>query len=110
MDPLDVFSVRDLRQRSGKLLRDAENGRLALITKRGRPAILAVPFDERLLGLGLHRTLVLGLFEKRHLTLVQAARLAGLSAEEFVVLLGETGVPVADYPTGELDEELAAAS
>ena len=110
MDPLDVFSVRDLRQRSGKLLRDAENGRLALITKHGRPAILAVPFDERLLGLGLHRTLALALFEKRHLTLVQAARLAGLSAEEFVVLLGETGVPAADYPTEELDEETAAAS
>ena len=110
MDPLDVFSVRDLRQRSGKLLRDAENGRLALITKRGRPAILAVPFDERLLGLGLHRSLALGLYEERHLTLVQAARLAGLSAEEFVVLLGETGVPAADYPTEELDEELAAAS
>lgn len=110
MDPLDVFSVRDLRQRSGKLLRDAENGRLALIAKRGRPAILAVPFDERLLELGLHRTLALGLFEKRQLTLVQAARLAGLGAEDFVVLLGEAGIPAADYPTGELDEELDAAS
>ena len=110
MDPLDVFSVRDLRQRSGKLLRDMENGRLALITERGRPAILAVPFDERLLEVGLHRTLALGLFEKRYLTLVQAARLAGLSAEEFVVLMGETGIPVADYPTEELDEEIAAAS
>ena len=110
MDPLDVFSVRDLRQRSGKLLRDAENGRLALITKHGRPAILAVPFDERLLELGLHRTLALCLFERRHMTLVQAARLAGLSAEDFVVLLGEAGIPAADYPTGELDEEIDAAS
>ena len=110
MDPLDIFSVRDLRQRSGKLLKDAENGRLALITKRGRPAILAVPFDERLLDLGLHRTLALRLFEKRHLTLVQAARLAGLSAEEFLALLGEAGIPAADYPAEELDEEVGAAS
>jgi hypothetical protein len=38
MEPLDVFTVRDLRQRSGDLLRDAEQGRLALITKHGRPA------------------------------------------------------------------------
>ena len=110
MDPLDIFSVRDLRQRSGKLLKDAENGRLALITKHGRPAILAVPFDERLLDLGLHRTLALRLFEKRHLTLVQAARLAGLSAEEFVALLGEAGIPAVDYPAEELDEEVGAAS
>ena len=100
MDPLDVFSVRDLRQRSGKLLKDAENG---------RPAILAVPFDERLLDLGLHRTLALRLFEKRRLTLVQAARLAGLSAEE-LALLGEAGIPAADYPAEELDEEVGAAS
>ena len=38
MASLDVFIVRDLRQRSGKFLKDAENGRLALITKHGRPA------------------------------------------------------------------------
>ncbi len=69
MDPIDVFSVRDLRQRCGELLRDAENGRVAVITKHGRPAILAVPFDERLLELGVHRALALHLFENRHLGL-----------------------------------------
>lgn len=31
MDPLDIFSIRDLRERSGKLLKDAENGRLVPI-------------------------------------------------------------------------------
>ena len=62
MDPVDVFSVRDLRQRSGDLLRDAENGQVAVITKHGRPAILAVPFDARLLELGVHRALALHLF------------------------------------------------
>ena len=67
-------------------------------------------FDERLLELGLHRTLALRLFEKRHPTLVQAARLAGLSAEGFVVLLGETGIPAADHPADELDEEVGTAS
>ena len=53
MDPVDVFSVRDLRQRSGDLLKNAENGQVAVITKHGRPAILAVPFDARLLDLGV---------------------------------------------------------
>lgn len=52
MGSVDVFSVRDLRQRSGDLMREAERGHLSLITKRGRPAILAVPFDERLRGIG----------------------------------------------------------
>ncbi len=38
MDLIDVFSVRDLRNRSGDLLKDAEAGQISLITKHGRPA------------------------------------------------------------------------
>ena len=74
METFDVFSVRDLRTRSGDLLKDAELGQLSLITKHGRPAILAVPFDRRLLDQGVHRALALSLFESRQLTLAQAAK------------------------------------
>ena len=59
---------------------------------------------------GRWRCVSLRLFENRHLTLAQAARLAGLSVEEFVVLLGEAGIPVADYPAEELEEEAGTAS
>ena len=47
MDPVDVYSVRDLRLRSGDLLRDAEAGRLDAVTFTGaaRPCLrTAVPF------------------------------------------------------------------
>ena len=91
-------------------MRDAENGHVALITKHGRPAILAVPFDARLLDLGVHRALALHLFENRHLSLAQAAKLAAVAVEEFVELLGKTGVPAVDYPPEELDDEISAAS
>jgi hypothetical protein len=40
MEQFDVFTVRDLRKRTGDLMRDAEAGRLALITKHGRPKFL----------------------------------------------------------------------
>ena len=105
----DVFSVRDLRSRSGALLRDAGEGRLAIITKHGRPAILALPFDERLLRQGVARGAALALFEAGLLTLAQSARLAGLSLEEFIELLGELGIPAVDYPAEELADELEAA-
>lgn len=109
MEPLNVFSARDLRLRSGELLDEAEAGRVALITKHGRPAFLAVPFDDRLLRHGLHRAMALHLFESGHMGLAQAAKLAGISAEDFTALLGEAGIPAANYPPDELEQEMKAA-
>jgi len=109
MEHFDVFSVRDLRNRSGELLRDAEAGQIALITKHGKPAILAIPFDERLIGHGVHRAMALHLFESHQVTMAQAAKLAGLSIEEFVELLGEVGISAVDYPAEDLEEEMAVA-
>lgn len=110
MEPLDVFTVRDLRQRTGELLRDAEAGRLALITKHGRPAYLAVPFDERLLSLGLHRALALNLVESGQTSLARAAKLADMPLEDFLEMLGEQGIPAVAYPPEDLERELAVAS
>ncbi len=109
VNDLDVFSVRDLRLRSGELLRDAENGRLSIITKHGRPAILALPFDERLLKHGVARALALHLFESGRVTLARAAKLAEMSAEEFVGLLGTAGVDAVTYPPEDLAAEVEAA-
>jgi len=49
---MDVFTIRDLRERTGDLVRDAEEGRLSIITKHGQPIFVAVPFDEALLKEG----------------------------------------------------------
>jgi prevent-host-death family protein len=109
MKELDVFTARDLRLRSGELLRDAEEGQIALITKHGRPAFLAIPFDDRLLKHGLGRALALHLFEAGHVTLGRGAKLANLSVEDFIELLGETGIDAVDYPPAELEAEVEAA-
>lgn len=103
------FSVRDLRQKSGEVLRTAEEGRLAIITKHGRPVILAVPLDERLLRVGVHRSLALRLFKEQHLTLAQAAKVADLGVGEFIDLLASAGMPAVDYAPEELDDELKSA-
>ena len=110
MEQFDVFSVRDLHKRSSDLLREAEAGHLSIITKHGKPAILAVPFDERLLNYGVHRAMALHLFEKHQPTLVQAAKLAGLALEEFLELLKNTNITVVDYPAEQLEDELKFTS
>lgn len=106
---LHIFSARDLRNRSGDLLRDAESGNLSVVTKHGRPSFLALPFDERLLNLGIHRALAVSLFESGQLTLGQSARLAELPLDEMIELLGGLDIPVVDYPPEELEAELEAA-
>lgn len=109
MDSPDVFSARDLRLRSGDLLRDAEQGRLALVTKHGRPAFVAVPFDAALVSLGLGRSFALNLVRSRQVGTAEAAKIADMSLEDFIELLGVHGIDVVDYPPEELDDELAAA-
>jgi prevent-host-death family protein len=109
MSSIDVFTVRDLRQRSGDLLREAEAGRISLITKHGRPAILAIPFDQNLLEHGVQRALALHLFAAGQLTLAQAAKVAGMALEDFLGLLAEAGIDAVDYPPGELEDELKTA-
>ncbi|OYW26418.1 MAG: type I-E CRISPR-associated protein Cas5/CasD [Methyloversatilis sp. 12-65-5] len=46
---METFTVRDLRERTGELIRGAEEGRLSVVTKHGTPVFIAVPFDETLL-------------------------------------------------------------
>ena len=105
MEPVDVFTVRDLRARTGDFLRDAEEGRVSVVTKHGRPVILAVPFDERLLQEGVNRALAMRLFEEGDATLVQAAKIARLTVDEFLDLLDSAGIPAVAYPSQELDDE-----
>ena len=106
MSAVDVFSARDLRNRAGGLLKDAEEGKLSVITKHGRPAAIAVPFGNELLEQGVHRRLAVQLFEQRLLGLASAAKLAGLPVELFIEVLDMLQVDVVDYPPEEVADEL----
>ena len=103
---MDTFTVRDLRERTGELIRDAESGRLSVITKHGRPVFVAVPFDELLIREGIGLALALRLFQQADISLGKAARLAGMNRQEFLAELHRRKIPVTDNEESELDEEL----
>ncbi|HEX4044728.1 MAG TPA: UPF0175 family protein [Gammaproteobacteria bacterium] len=103
---METFTVRDLREHTGTLIHDAEVGKLSLITKHGRPVFLAVPFNEELLVLGLRPAIAVKLYQEEALSLGKAAKLAGLSIEEFIERLGTLGIPVANYSPKDLAKEL----
>lgn len=104
---MQAFSIRELRERSGELSREAEEGRLALITRHGQPLFLSVPFTEDLLQLGVHTTLAVSLFKSGDMTSGRAAKLARMSLPKFLAHLSAQGVDVVDYDPAELEKELA---
>lgn len=104
---MDTFTVRDLRERTGELIRDAEDGKLSLVTKHGQPVFIAVPFDEWLVRFGLPVALAIRLYREDTLSLGQASRIAGLAEEDFIERLGAAGVPAVRYSADELAEEMA---
>lgn len=103
---MDTFTVRDLRERTGELIRDAESGRLSVITKHGRPVFVAVPFDELLIREGIGLALAMRLFQQADISLGKAARLAGMNRQEFLAEIKSQNIPVTDASESELDEEL----
>lgn len=105
---METFSVRDLRERTGELVRQAESGHLSIVAKHGRPLFVAVPMDEHLLKEGVAVAMAVRLFADKVVSLGKAARLAGLPIEVFIERLGAMGIPAVDYPPEEIDEELAA--
>lgn len=105
---MDIFTVRDLRERTGDLVRDAEAGKLSVLTKHGHPLGVLVPFDETLVRQGVPVALAIKLFDEETLTLRQAAKFAKLSLTDFMQRCGAAGVPVVRYDAAEIEEELAA--
>lgn len=105
---VDTFTIRDLRERTGDLIRDAEQGRLSVITKHGRPVFVAVPFDEVLVKEGVMVALAVKLFDDDVVSLGKAAKLAGMPLGEFIDHLGALKIPVVRYGKEELQRELAA--
>ena len=105
---MHTFAAHDLHEHAAELVRDAEAGKLSLVTKDGLPVFVALPFDDALLRDGLQTALAIRLFDEETLTLSPAARLAGMDVAEFLGALAALRIPVARPRQGDLEQELAA--
>lgn len=105
MQALDIYTANDLPQRTGELLKRGAEGHLGVITDHGKPALLAVPFDDQLIRHGLHRALALRLVEAQQITPAHAAQLAGMDLAAFIELLAANGIDAVDYPPEELHQD-----
>jgi len=104
---MHTFTIRDLRDRTADIVRDAEAGKLSVVTRHGQPVFVAVPFDEILLQEGVRVSLAMKLFDNGAVSLRQGAKLAGMSLSEFMAECSARDVPVVRYPAEELAQEMA---
>jgi prevent-host-death family protein len=105
---MQTFTIRDLRDNTGDLVREAESGHLSVVTKHGQPVFVAVPFDETLVREGVTVALATHLFDDEAISLGQAARLAGMGVADFMEHLGQLQIPIARPRPGELEQEIDA--
>ena len=103
---MQVFSIRELRERSGDLVRELESGQIAIITKQGRPVGVTLPMSDHLLEAGVALALAVELYRSEIVSTSLAAKVAGLSYIEFAEHLSRLRIPLADYGAEQLDREL----
>lgn len=106
MGKMETFTIRDLRLRTGELVRRAEAGKLSVVSKRGQPVFVAVPFEEGLIEKGVRVELAVKLYEEEIVSLGRAAKVAALTLGEMVDELGRRKIPVVRHDAGEIRKDL----
>lgn len=104
---MTTYSSRDLRENPAPMLRDLEAGQSPVITLRGTPVGIVVPFDLVVEG-GARLGLAIRLYAAGAVSLGTAARIAERSVEEFMEQVGRAGVVDVFSDVTRLEEDVAA--
>jgi prevent-host-death family protein len=102
---MEAFAVRDLREHTGELVRNAESGAYSVVSKHGRPLFVALPFNDALLASGVSVALADKLVLQGELSVASGAKLAGMPYARYLQHLGAMGYSMLDE-SADLDAEL----
>ncbi len=103
---MQAFAVRDLREHTGELVRNAEKGAYSVVSKHGKPLFVALPFNDDLLKSGVNVALADKLVLQAELSVAAGAKLAGLPYSRYLQHLGALGYSMLDEST-DMDAEMA---
>ncbi|MDI9333583.1 MAG: type II toxin-antitoxin system prevent-host-death family antitoxin [Cytophagales bacterium] len=85
------FAVRDLREHTGELVRNAESGEYSVVSKHGKPLFVAVPFNDALLASGVNVALADNLVKRGDISIAAGAKLAMMPRDRYMRHLGQQG-------------------
>ena len=93
---MESFAVRDLREHTGELVRNAENGQYSVVSKHGKPLFVALPFNDAMLQAGVNVALADKLVIAGELSVAAGAKLACLPYARYLQHLGAIGHSMID--------------
>ncbi len=103
---MEAFAVRDLREHTGDLVRNAENGEYSVVSKHGKPLFVALPFNDALLTSGVSVALADKMVLQAELSVAAGAKLAGMPYARYLQHLGALGYSMLDE-SADMAAELA---
>ena len=102
---MEAFAVRDLREHTGELVRNAETGAYSIVSKHGKPLFVAMPFSDELLKSGVNVALADKLVLQGELSVAAGAKLAKLPYARYLQHLSLLGYSLLDE-AGDIGAEL----
>ena len=102
---MEAFAVRDLREHTGELVRNAESGAYSVVSKHGKPLFVAMPFTDELLKSGINVALADKLVLQGELSVAAGAKLAKLPYAQYLQHLSLLGYSLLDE-AGDIGAEL----
>ena len=100
------ISVEQFLEHPDKLLSDAQDGEIDVVTRDGEPVFMALPMGANLDSRSVRLELAVSLFNRDQVSIGVASRIAGLSISEMIDELGRRRIPVARYSGDEFAEEM----
>ncbi len=94
---MHTIGIKELQTNPGKLSHALLHNEYMLITRRGEPLGVALPFGLPLLEHGMKNWVALKAFQAGDLSLGQLGKVLGKNKYETLALLGELNIPFADY-------------
>ena len=102
---MNIIGIKELQTNPGKLSQTFSEDDYLLITRRGKPIGVALPFSSGFLEEGLKPWMALKAFEAGDLSLGQLAKTLDKTKLETMEMLGRLNIPIANY---DLQEDLDA--
>jgi len=103
---MTAIGIKELKDNPSILTRTLEGHDLSLLTKRGSPIGIALPWDDAIFENGYKQTLLIEAYREGQISLSQLARSLKITTEEALEMTGRLGICMVE---GDVDDEIETA-